>query len=231
MSQATYNFTKNPPYPTLLQPGVPAYAFGSKNANLPVVRMAISKVQLTSNVATLTVQMLEGNIPAVGDMLTVTGTSTASGAFNTGQSPVALTGVTIDSTTGAGTITYALTHANVGLTTDAGLASVDVPEVTYAASGPVKSAAFALQPAKGQGRGITWAYNTPSAPASLSIQLEGAVGDSDAEYTTIGLAQHGTGTWTEVIATVPENINFVRLNITTWSGGSTPTIVAKISQS
>jgi hypothetical protein len=230
MSQATYNSTKNPPYPTLLRPGVPGYAFGSKNPNIPVCRMQVTKVALTSNVATVTVQVLEGNIPGVGDLISITGTSTASGAFNV--TAVATSTVSISPLTGgAGTITFALTHADVGATADNGQATCDVPEVPYLATGATKSAAFAIQAAKGQGRGISWAYTCPSQPGSISIQLEGAVNDNDAEYTLIGSAQTTTSGYNEVIATAPENCNFVRLNLTTFSAGTNPSIIGKISLS
>lgn len=227
MTQATYNTTKNPPYPTQLRPGVPGYAFGSKNPNIPVVRMQVTNVALTTNVATLTVQVLEGNIPGPGDLISVTGTSSTSGLFNV--SAVALSTVSITPLGGgAGTVTFPLTHANVTSAPDNGLATVDVPEVAYLATGAVKSAAFAFQPAKGQGRGISWAYTCPSQPGSISIQLEGAIGDNDAEYTLIGTAQTTASGYNEVIATAPENVNFVRLNITTFSGGTNPSIIGKI---
>lgn len=231
MSQALYNFTKNPPYPQLLMPGVPAYAFGSKNANAPIVRMQISKVQISSNVAILTVQMLEGLIPSVGDLATISGTSVDASAFNTGQSPVALTVVSINAITGAGTIRFALTGSDFPQTADAGQVSVGVSEVPYLGGSAFKSQAFALQAAKSQGRGISWGYETPSAPGSLSIQLEGAINDNDGEYTLIGTAQTGTSGWTEILATAPENVNFVRLNVTTFSAGTAPSIIGKISQS
>lgn len=225
---STYNFTKNPPTPKLLQPGVPAYAFGSRNPNLPTVRMAITNVSLTTNVATYSVTMLEGNIPAAGDLASVTGTSTASGAFNV--IAIALASVNIDATTGIGTVTLALTHANVGSIAQAGLMSVEVPEVPQLLSGATKSAAFALQAAKGQGRGISWDYNCPSAPGSASIQLEGALVDDDAEYAVIGSALTSTSAG-QAFATAPENVNFVRINAATFSAGTNPSIVARISQS
>lgn len=226
---STYNFTKNPPTPRLLQPGVPAYAFGSKNPNLPTVRMAITNVALTSNVATYSVTMLEGNIPAAGDLASVTGTSTQSGAFNI--TATALASVSIDATTGIGTVTLALTHANVGSIAQSGLMTVAVPEVPELLSGATKSQAFAVQAAKGQGRGISWAYTCPSQPGSLSVQLEGAINDEDAEYTLIGTALTTTSGYNEVFATAPENVNFVRINATTFSAGTNPSIIAKISQS
>ena len=225
---STYNATKNPPYPALLQPGRPSYAFGSRNRNIPTVRMQITKVARTSNVVTLTVLMLEGNIPGVGDLVTATGTSAGSGGANTSNTPVALSGVTINATTGVGTVTYTKNGADIVSVADAGQASVEVPEVPQLSPG--KSAAFAIQAAKGQGRGISWDYNCPSAPGSASIQLEGALEDEDAQYAIIGSAITSTSGG-QAFATTPENVNFVRLNATTFTGGSSPSIVGRISQS
>lgn len=231
MSQALYNNTKNPPYPRLLQPGVPAYAFGSKNPNLPTVRMQITNVARTSNVVTLNVTMLEGNIPGVGDLITVTGTSAGSGGANTANTPVALSAVSINATTGVGTVQYSKSGSDITSVADAGQASVEVPEVPYLATGAAKSAAFAVQAAKGQGRGISWAYTCPSNPSAIAIQLEGAVNDEDSEYTLIGSSETTTSGYNEFFATAPENVNFVRLNLTSFSGGTNPSIIGKISQS
>lgn len=227
---STYNATRNPPTPELLQPGIPAYAFGSKNPLLPTVRMQITNVALTSNVVTLTVQMLEGNIPAAGSLITVTGTSAGSGGANTANTPVALSSVSINATTGIGTVTYAKTATNIVSVADAGQATVEVPEVAQALSGATKSAAFAVQAAKGQGRGISWEYSCPSAPSSTSIQLEGAISDEDAEYAIIGTALT-SNSGGQAFATAPIDVNFVRLNASTFSGGSTPSIIGKILQS
>src|SRR5271166_3895728 len=102
----------------MIQPGIPAYSFGSWKATKPVVRMAITKVAITSNVATLTVQILEGYIPAVGDLISVFATATSAPLFNVTN--LALTAVSITATTGAGTVTFALTHADVTAVADVG---------------------------------------------------------------------------------------------------------------
>ncbi len=104
----------------LALPGTAAYVWGSLNDRVSPTRMTISNVALTTNVATLTVQVIEGNVPAVGQLVTVRGTQQASGAFNV--TAVAITGVSINATTGAGTITFALVHADVGSHSDSGLA-------------------------------------------------------------------------------------------------------------
>jgi len=222
-------YNSNPGKNTAMQcltPGVPAYAFGSKPLNQPTTLLQVTNVALTSNVATVTVQVREGSIPAVGSLISITGTSNTAGLFNvTGK---AITGVSINSSTGIGTITFALTHADVVSAADSGQGYVPVPETAEAAVAATKSQAFAIQNTIGRGYGITWAFTYPSAPASASIQLEGAVNDVDGEYTIIGSAQTGVSGYVEIPATLPTLVNFVRLNLTALSGGASPTVVGKI---
>ena len=87
---------------------------------------------------------------------------------------------------------------------------------------------FALDPVAGYG--LTWSYSCPSAPASISIQLEAAINDNDAEYAIVGTASTVVGGAT-TIGTVPELCRFARLNVTATAGGVSPTIIAKMLQS
>ncbi len=224
-----------PTYPTgsggntpvaLLQPGVPGYAFGSLNKRFPTTLLQITNVALTSNVATVTVTIRRGAVPIAGNLISITGTAGASGAFNV--SNIAISTVSIDSVTGIGTITFPLTHADVGSAADAGQGYVPPAEVAETL-GVQKSQAFAIQDSIGRGYGITWAYTLPSAPSTISIQLEGAVNNNDAEFTAIGSAVTTTTGYNEQIAQLPNLVNFVRLRVTATTGGSAPTIIGKLT--
>lgn len=206
----------------LLLPNTPGYAYGSKAAG-PTCLLQITNVALTGNVATITVLVREGAIPIVGALITIKGTANAAGAFNITNS--AITAVSIDSSTGIGTITFALTHADVVSAAASGQGYVPVPEVaeTLAVG---KSKQFAIN-----GYGVSWAYTCPSAPDTLAIQLEGAINDIDAEYTLIGTSQTTTTGYNEIFATLPELVQFVRLHVTATSGGTLPTIIGKILNS
>ena len=214
----------NTPVP-LLQPGVPGYAFGSIDRSFPTTLLQITNVALTSNVATVTVLVRKGKIPIAGALISITGTSNASGAFNV--SSVAISTVSIDASTGIGTITFTLTHADVVSAPAAGQGHVPVPEVpeTLAVQ---KSQAFAIQNAIGRGYGISWGYTCPSAPSTISIQLEGAENNNDSEFTLIGSALTTTTGYNETFAQVPNLVNFVRLRVTATTGGTSPTIVGKL---
>jgi len=215
---------QNAPVKQLL-PGVPGYAFGSFDASSPTTLLQITAVAKASSVATYTVLIREGKIPAIGSLLTTRGLATA--GFN--QNNVAITGVSIDSTTGIGTITAAITAGTVTTTADAGQGYVPVPEVGEAITGSVQtSQAFAIpQPEnKGdQGTVLRWTTSYPSAPGTIAIQLEVAEVDVDAQYASILTSTSTTG---EEQSTAPVRYRFVRAKITASTGGTLPTAVVKI---
>ena len=210
--------------PSMLLPGIPSYSFGSFNSDLPTVKMLVTNVALTTNVATLTVQMVEGNIPAVGSLISIRGTQKAAGAFNV--SNVALASVLINALTGAGTVTFALTHADVASTPDAGEAAVPVPEVAEAIASGTKGLQFGMQAVSGlasNSRDVSWVLATPSAPASFSATLEVADVDEESEYTVID-----TATSVGLRTVLGVRANFIRIKFGTVTGGTSPSAIAKI---
>ena len=215
--------------PPMLLPGVPGYSLGSFNADTPDAKMLVSKVAINgSNVATLTVQLVEGNIPAVGSLISVRGTqtTTSGGAPNFNVSNVALTAVSIDPLTGAGTVSFALTSTTIATTPDAGEAVVKVPEVAESITGGKKGLQFSMQSVSGlasNSRDVSWALATPSAPASFSATLEVADVDRESEYTAID-----TATAVGVRQVIGVRANFIRINFGTVSGGTNPTAIGKI---
>ena len=209
--------------PPMLLPGIPGYSFGSFNPDLPTTRMQVTSVALTSNVATLSVVMVEGNIPAVGSLISVRGTQKAGGAFNV--SNIALTGVSIVALTGIGTVTFALTHADVTSTPDAGAADVPVPEVAEAMTNST-GLQLTMQPASGlpnNSRDVEWTILTPSAPASFSAALQVADTDAEADYSTIDTS---TAVGSRQVAGV--RANFIRIKLSSVVGGTLPTVIGKV---
>lgn len=170
--------------PKIAQKGVPVYLFGSYNYKQANTTMLVSNVALTTNVATLTVQIVGGEVPIVGALISVQQTQSTSGLFNVSRVP--LTNVTIDATTGAGTVAFALTHSPDILTTaDTGSAVVEVPEIGETPAA-VKSAACYIQPnVDGGEMTITTAVTFTTLPTALTINLQKAVRDIDSEYTNV----------------------------------------------
>lgn len=206
-----------------LTPGTPSFSWGGFNADVAPTRMLISNVALTSNVATLTVQITEGPVPAVGSLIYVQQTASTSGLFNV--SAVALASVSINSTTGAGTLTYALTHANVTSAADAGQAIVQTPP-TYEAVGTAAAGKQFAIPRSSFGSGVrnlSWFTGFTGGPATVTMNLQIADEDVDGSYTTIDTSS-ATGGETREVAKVPVNMiasNFVRIQSAA-TGGTSP---------
>jgi hypothetical protein len=212
----------------LLVAGKAEYLFGS----LPrlLAQMVVTNVALTSNVATLTVGVIAGDIPAVGDLISVQGTQQASGAFNV--SAVVLTGVTINKDSGVGTVTFALTHANVTSVADSGAALTTVVEASEAISNG-NSIPFTVEwsePETSIARTVTCLIKTAAntLTGTVTAQLAGALRNEDSDYYRIGTAVS--------IPTTAQNIPFIltlanwrfyRLNVSGITGGA-GTIIAKV---
>lgn len=217
--------------PLKLIPGQPAYLFGSWPSDIAPTRLAVTSVAVASDVCTLGVTVTEGNIPAVGSLITVSGTATSSGAANVTN--VALTGVSITALTGAGTVTFALTASNVSTTADGGVALIPQPEVgdtvangTSVAAGlpyatPWNTTSGAVQ--------IECEVSFPTLPTACVVVLQGAAVNLNSQYQTIisNVVTVSGGTATYGTLQVSGKYNFVRYLISGASG--TGSIVAKVN--
>lgn len=218
-----------------LLPGVVGYSWGSYDLRNPGCRMSIQSVAIASNIATLAVTILEGPIPVITaesiPLISVTGTQTVTsgGGSNFNVTNVVLASVSIDATTGIGTLTYALTSSNIATTRDSGMALVPTPIVfetlpTSATSGLAFAISRTTFAADAQ-RGISWFTLFTGSPATVSIKLQGADVDQDSAYTTIDTSTVATGE-SRSVGTI--NYNFYRINAIC-TGGTSPTFAAGIS--
>lgn len=209
----------------MLLPGVIGYSFGKKPYNVPDTRLRVTSVAIAANVATLGVTLVEGLAPTVGSLISVQGTQSGAGEFN-------VTNVAIASVSGfntgnndTGTVTFALTGANLTTTPDAGQAIVPVPAVGDAIASGNKGQQFAAAAQSGgnKQKGITWFTEIGGAPSAVSISLQGADRDVDADYTTFDTSVVTTGE-SRSIGNI--NYTFYRVIATTITGGTSPTLVA-----
>jgi hypothetical protein len=187
--------------------------------------MFVTSIAVAANVVTLGVQLLTGNTPAVGDLVsTINLPIPAANVTN-----VALSAVSITPATGAGTISYAATTGNVSTSSASGQV-ISLPSEVGDAATVTAGQQFAVPTSYSVGGqyGLTWAYTFPSQPASASIQLEGAISDTNPEYAIIGTAQTAVTGYNTIIAQVPNLVRFVRLNLTALTGGSSPTVIGKL---
>jgi hypothetical protein len=178
----------------------PNYLFGSREYKTDNMVFAITNVSITSNVATLTVQLESGGgptnaggigLPIVGAKMGVRGTTSNAGVFN--EDPATLTATTVNAATGAGTLSFALTNANIAATADTGMVvvqSAEIPDLVVQGSA---SAPFALvftpdesDNSRCLGLQARW---TGTVPTGANVVLQGSNVDDDAQYMTIANTQ------------------------------------------
>ncbi len=222
-------YQNNPFQPVrALQAGVAEYLYGSFAADVAPARMLVSQVEIVTAVATLTVQVMEGNLPAVGSLISVHGTQTARGEFNVDRVP--LTAVAINTATGTGTVSFALTAANIGPVADAGVAVVETPEIgeTLIAGSSVPCTPFYQQIVPTGERTLSASCTFPIIPTAATVDLQGANENIDSQYATIStVATVSAGAVTASQATFNGvGYRFYRLNVSGLSGAGS--IVGKV---
>src|ERR1700677_215085 len=171
--------------PQLVQKGVPCYLFGKLNMLQGNASGTVADTTLATNVGTVTVQINQGPIPLVNDLITVGGTSSQTGLFNVTRAFIAA--VSITPATNAGTISYALTGSNQTITADTGMFLCEPGEQpdTLAAG---KSIAVCIQAPEGDSQfTLPLAVSFPGGvlPTAVTVTLQVAIRDIDSEYTNV----------------------------------------------
>jgi hypothetical protein len=167
------------------------------------------------------VTLLEGFAPAAGSLISVQGTTQGSGAFNV--SNIALTAVSLDATTGVGTLQFVLAGTTASAA-DPGQAIVPVPEVGETLVNNQASQAFAIQSVAGaniSGRAVNWSSTFPTAPSGVTLTLQGAMFDVDAQYATLDSSTSLSGS-NRVIDGV--NQRFLRVSVSGLTGSGTAVV-------
>ena len=182
--------------------GTPCYFYGSLNQDQQDMLAQVTSVACTSNVATIGITIQQGNIPIVGNLLWVNGTTNASGAYNV--SAVAIASITaVSASAGTYTLTYACTTADLATAAAAGKAIVPVQEVAEAVAANQSVAIYvpSQEPVDNGVRSITVATTFPTIQATTgaaTVTLYTAINNN-------GIPVGTTGTeWTSmgVVATV-----------------------------
>jgi len=224
----------NTPINSLI-PGVPAYSAGSR-PNTPRGKFLITQTAVAANVVTLTGALVEGNTPSIGDLIYVYKTTRGAGALNTTVA-IAISAVSINALTGVGTISYPVTTGNLGTASDPGYAFIDSAEVAEASVPNQGYTAFAIpRPTSDiQDRSMTITVSYPSAPAAILFSLQGAPRNVDTEYIDLIKNETAAGTYSDSGASGssstqlwPGAWNFARYKDKGSSGGSSPTVIAKL---
>ena len=233
-----YQTTPFKPSPQALIQGKPEYVFGSfDDKSSPTQGTVISNATNGTTTATLIFQILSGNVPLVGDLITVIGCANSAN-FNVTNVAV----LTVSCTTaGVCTVTYTITSTATptSQTADTGrviVPRIEVPEAINGteASVPVAAVVGATVVGRATSASVTLPANSAAYPSTLSgvtVVIQGSNVDKDDHYKTIGTltaagAQGNTYDWQSGQETPAEagNANpggvdilsyrFYRLNVT-----------------
>lgn len=227
----------------LLVPGTPSYVLGSYNNRTgPTLGNVISDSG-NGTTGTVVFQILSGNAPVQGALITIVGTANSAGAFNVTNAKI--TAVTTDMNSGISTVSF-LSATVQASTPDGGQVQIPQPEigemVFTGASFPVNSSYSTASP--DQGKVITVEVSFPTIPTTVTgVFLQGANQDIDSEYADISgpittvvagvVTPAGSGSWnsgqgtTGTIQAVNQlNFRFYRLRVAGVVGAGT--IVGKI---
>ena len=222
---------QNAPFrnPVLLMKGVPTYLYGSFSQQVGNAKLAVTNVALATNVATVTVQQITGPAVVVGAYISIINTASTAGLFNVNRAII--TAVSIDSSTGHGTITFALVHGDVGSVANSGTAVVEPAEVGEALVDGSSIACLVQAPEGDSQFTLPVSVTFPSLPTTMTVTLQAAIKNLDSEYTTLGTVATVAGGAETVgpFAQVQLQRGYCyRFNVTNASGGTAPLIVAKI---
>jgi hypothetical protein len=216
------------PSPVSLTSDRPEYLLGGFADTVAPTRFQITEIAVASDVVTATGYVRAGNIPTAGSLISVQGTASDSGAANVTN--VVISAVSIDATTGIGTITYPATAGNQSTTADSGLAIVPQP-ITYEAlaNGSSKAAATPNNDPNTDGaRTFQAQVFFGSLPTTATVTLQAATVDQDSAYQNLGTVATVVGGAVTLSAAQYQltMARFLRFNVSGVTGGTSPTIAA-----
>jgi hypothetical protein len=219
----------NQPVPQAV-PGHPTYLLGTFDYRAAVGNYTITNVARTGTTATVTIQVIEGNVPVVGQLINVLSDNTN---FNVTGAQTAITAVSVNATTGAGTIQYT-TSGSGTITSVAATGRVQalVPEVGETLAN-VTSMPCELQSNTGanNGRDVTFEVTLAGGTPTANVAVQKAMNNIDSEFVDAGAGTNlnfSAATGTKSYTAVDLRDHFVRFVVSGVSGGTSPTIVAKV---
>lgn len=168
--------------PILVMKGVAAYLWGKFSQQVGNSRLALTSTTLTSNVGVVSVQQIDGPIPVVGGLISILNSTNGTGVFNVNRAII--TAVNINTSTGVGTISFAITNANVTTAADFGTVIVEPAEVGETISGSANSIACVFQAPEGDSQfTIPMAVTGSAGITAMTATLQVAIKNIDSEYT------------------------------------------------
>jgi len=219
----------NQPVPQCVQ-GWPTYLLGTFDYGAATGLYTITNVARTATTATVTIAVKSGNVPVVNQLINVLCDNTN---FNVTGAQTKITAVSVNATTGIGTIQYTTSgFGEIVSVAATGQVQALVPEVGETLVN-VTSMPTALQANTGANNAqtITFEVTLSGGTPTATVAVQKAMNNIDSEYVDAGAgtnlnftAAAGTKSYTAVDL----RDRFVRFVISGVSGGSSPTIVAKV---
>ena len=171
--------------PILAMKGVAAYLFGSYDPRIGNTKAYLKNSALTTNVATVTVQITSGPMPVVGNLISIINSTAGAAALNVQRAII--TGVTISQSTGAGTITFALTNANIASVADSGTVQIETAEVPDTLAAVASQAVMVQAPSGDSQFTIPFAVTFTTLPTAVTVTLQRALNaQNPGEWTATG---------------------------------------------
>lgn len=198
--------------------GLPTYLYGSLNRLVAPTRMKITNVVGDGTTAMVTGVVIEGNIPVIGQLVTIVGA--VNSGFNVTNASITAVSAAATPDVGVYTISF-LNGTTLASTPSTGSAIAPQVEVGEAlANGSSISVALQQNTGPNNGRSIKVDVTFPTIPTAATVALQSAQIDLDSEYTTLGTvasvaASSVTGQsliFTGIVA------NFLRLNVSGLTG-------------
>lgn len=245
--------------PPLMVQGTPQYLFGSFPTDVAPTFGYVLSDSASGTTGTVTVKITQGNVPLAGSQITISGASNNAN-FNVTNATILSVSAPTNPDMGVYTITFTISSTTQGTISDGGIFTIPQPEVgdiltsAIVAALPVSSAPVVSPVAgpnsvgKSLSATVTLPANTAAIPnslASVTVLLQGANFDLDAQYNTIATiataigagttvdwqsGQGNTSTGTLAAGSVTLlNFRFYRMQISTGATGTGP-IVAKLLQ-
>lgn len=182
------------PSPKLIVQGTPEYLFGKWNSNVAPTQGNIISDSAVTTTATVTFQILSGNIPVPGALITVVGAA-RSVNLNVTNAVILTVSAAANPDAGVYTVTYAITSTTLAVGFDGGQVIIPQIEVGDALVTGTTSSAPVVSPVAGPnsiGKSLSVTITLPASTAAnpstltaVTVVLQGANQDYDSEYNTI----------------------------------------------
>jgi hypothetical protein len=222
--------------PALLIAGIPYYVFGSfDDKSSPTTGNVISNSAVTTT-GTLTYMTTQGNVPSVGDLITVVGTANSAGVFNVTNASIATVSAANDANgfqSGVVTVTYTINSTSQGTTADGGQVIIPRSELGEALvnnTATVPVAVPSTQLMANQSKTVNATVKFTGNPTTATAYLQGAIFDVDSEYEDLGIITNaGSPTTGPTLEVADSAYRFYRVRFANVTGGASPKAIAKIT--